>query len=68
METLFKTFKEYLYQEGKQFVVPNYQRGYKWAVKEKEDELSHVERLCDDLIKAYQEDKPDYFFAGYNSQ
>jgi hypothetical protein len=60
MKTLFKTLGEYLYQDGKYkpFIVPNYQRGYKWAVewnpKEKEGYISHVERLCDNLITAYQ--------------
>jgi uncharacterized protein with ParB-like and HNH nuclease domain len=59
-----KTLRKYLYQDGKQFVVPNYQRGYKWAVKENGNEPSHVERLCDNLITAYQENKPDYFLQG----
>lgn len=63
-KTSFKTLSEYLYQEGKTFVVPNYQRGYKWSVKEKETEPSHVEKLCDDLIKAHIDDLPEYFLQG----
>lgn len=59
-KTKFKTIKEFLYQEGKTFVIPNYQRGYKWAVKE--DQLSSIEKLCDDLQKAGKQQQ--YFLQG----
>lgn len=67
MASSFKTLREYLYQDGKTFVVPNYQRGYKWSVKsEKENtpQPSHVEKLCDDLFKAYRAERPEYFLQG----
>jgi hypothetical protein len=62
----FKTLKDYIQgddDKSKKFVIPNYQRGYKWAVKE-EGKLSHVEKLCEDLIKAYKEKKKEYFLQG----
>lgn len=58
--TVFKNIKEY-FSINKQFVIPNYQRGYKWSVK-KGDNLSALEILCDDLIKAPQDEK--YFLQG----
>jgi uncharacterized protein with ParB-like and HNH nuclease domain len=37
-KTAFKTIREFLFPEkDKEFVIPNYQRGYKWAVKDKSD-------------------------------
>jgi len=47
MNTSFKTFKT-----DKTFVVPNYQRGYKWAVKESVKSCTAVEYLLDCLISA----------------
>ena len=47
-------------------VVPNYQRGYKWAVKYKNGsvcELSAIEKLLYD-IRPYVEKKSDYFLQG----
>jgi hypothetical protein len=68
MATSFRILNDYLYQGGKEFIIPNYQRGYKWAVKESKEKSSHVEKLCDDFIKArkiYQEDnKKEYFLQG----
>jgi uncharacterized protein with ParB-like and HNH nuclease domain len=66
MATFFRTLGEYL-RKDKQFVVPNYQRGYKWAVEweePKDDYISHVDKLCGDLIKAFTEKKKDYFLQG----
>jgi hypothetical protein len=63
METKFKELRGYLYQSKKTFVVPNYQRGYKWAIKEG-DNLSAVEKLMADLIKAYNSNTPSYFIQG----
>ncbi|MBL1408702.1 DUF262 domain-containing protein [Sphingobacterium faecale] len=57
----FKSIGDYFFTQKKQFVIPNYQRGFKWAVKKKGD-LSAVEKLCVDLIKA-QRDK-NYFLQG----
>ncbi|HZL09516.1 MAG TPA: DUF262 domain-containing HNH endonuclease family protein [Prolixibacteraceae bacterium] len=59
-KTAFKTIEEFLYQENKTFVIPNYQRGYKWAVKEK-DETS-VEKLINNLISA--DKNQQYFLQG----
>lgn len=64
MASSFKTLRDYLYQPGKTFVVPNYQRGYKWSVKEDKEKPSHVEKLCDDLIEAFTKNTADYFLQG----
>lgn len=63
-KTSFKTIKEFLYQEGKTFVIPNYQRGYKWAVKEEGKNETAVEKLMDDLITASNDEKQEYFLQG----
>ena len=60
-KTVFKNIEEYFNQEKKQFVIPNYQRGYKWSVKN-DNNLSAVEKLCDDLISAPKEQ--NYFLQG----
>jgi hypothetical protein len=68
--TSFKTVNEFLYQTDKTFVVPNYQRGYKWAVQDIDDDgkkISHVEKLCADLLNAYKDfetSKQPYFLQG----
>lgn len=60
-KTAFKTIREFLFPEkDKEFVIPNYQRGYKWAVKDKRD--SAVEKLCEDLVNANKEQ--EYFLQG----
>ncbi|MCL2650237.1 MAG: DUF262 domain-containing HNH endonuclease family protein [Candidatus Azobacteroides sp.] len=64
MTATFKNLRDYLYQNDKQFVVPNYQRGYKWAVKEEVKSCTAVEYLLDCLILAYNENKTDYFLQG----
>lgn len=61
-KTAFKTIEDFLYQENKTFVVPNYQRGYKWAVIEKDKKQSAVEKLIDDLHNANKEQP--YFLQG----
>ena len=71
MSATFKTIRDYLYQENKVFVIPNYQRGYKWAVKYKgkdnEEMPSAVEKLLDDLLKAqenFENNPQSYFIQG----
>jgi len=61
----FKNLEEYLYRKDKIFTIPNYQRGYKWAVKENGNE-SAVEILLNDLISAYKEKSTlsSYFLQG----
>jgi hypothetical protein len=60
-KTAFKTIREFLFPEkDKEFVIPNYQRGYKWAVKDKSD--SAVEKLCEDLVNANKEQ--EFFLQG----
>lgn len=60
-KTAFKTIREFLFPEKeKEFVIPNYQRGYKWAVRDKSD--SAVEKLCDDLVNANKEQ--EFFLQG----
>lgn len=63
MATRFKTLKEYLYPDTGQkvFVIPNYQRGYKWAVKLAEEQTS-VEYLLDNLKSAYTSGSEQQFF------
>lgn len=45
------------------FVIPNYQRGYKWGVQNEEGKDA-VSVLLDNLIDAYKKDIPDYFIQG----
>ncbi len=61
-KTSFKNIEDFLYQEGKIFVIPNYQRGYKWSVREKDNSKTAVEQLMTDLINA--EKKQQYFLQG----
>lgn len=53
--------REYL--NKKKFIIPNYQRGYKWSVKE-DGKPSAVEVLMDDLINAYSNEYVNYFIQG----
>lgn len=62
MGTIFKTIGEY-FSSGKEFVIPNYQRGYKWAVKPSESTPSAIEVLLDDLVKNYKTNQ-SYFLQG----
>lgn len=60
-KTAFKTIREFLFPEKeKEFVIPNYRRGYKWAVRDKSD--SAVEKLCDDLVNANKQQ--EFFLQG----
>lgn len=61
-KTAFKTIEDFLYQENKTFVIPDYQRGYKWAVKENAKSLSAVEKLVDNLLNSNKEQP--YFLQG----
>ncbi len=63
MSTRFKVLKEYFYPENKQitFVIPNYQRGYKWSVKLANEQTS-VEYLMESLRVAYDSDSGQQFF------
>src|SRR6056297_1123861 len=61
-KTEFKAIGEFLLQENKTFVIPNYQRGYKWAVKEEGKNETAVEKLMDDLINA--DKNQQYFLKG----
>jgi hypothetical protein len=61
-KTAFKTMEEFLFQDNKTFVIPNYQRGYKWAVKEKEKADTAVEKLMDNLLNA--DKNQQYFLQG----
>lgn len=61
-KTAFKNIEDFLFQENKTFVIPNYQRGYKWAVKEPKQSQTAVEVLMDNLIAANREQQ--YFLQG----
>jgi len=60
MATVFKSIRRY-FDDGESFVVPNYQRGYKWAVR-RDGRPSAVEKLVDDLLE-HREDS-EYFLQG----
>ena len=64
MATKFKTLREFLYPRGKKatFEIPNYQRGYKWSVKEHDDSQSSVEYLLSGLISAWKSHPDQTFF------
>ena len=64
MATNFKTLKEYFYPDNgsKIFIIPSYQRGYKWSVKESKGETS-VEYLVSSLIKSYHNNQ-QFFLQG----
>lgn len=61
-KTAFKTIEDFLYQENKSFVIPNYQRGYKWSVKKEGNQETAVEKLLTNLIEADQ--SQNYFLQG----
>ncbi len=65
MATNFKTLKEYFYPDNgrKTFVIPNYQRGYKWSVR-LADEQTSVEYLMDSLLEAFNTPDRQYFLQG----
>ncbi len=65
MATNFKTIKEYFYPDNGHitFVVPNYQRGYKWSVR-LTDEQTSVEYLMDSLLDASKTPERQYFLQG----
>lgn len=63
--TEFKSIKEFLFQENRTFIVPNYQRGYKWAVRIKSENPTAVEKLISDLNNAFNANKQqEYFLQG----
>lgn len=63
MATFFKSLREYLYPDNgrKKFVIPNYQRGYKWSVRLK-NEQTPVEYLIENLLSAYNSKSDQQFF------
>lgn len=65
MATNFKTLKEYFYPDNghRTFVVPNYQRGYKWSVRF-DNEQTSVEYLMDSLLEAFKTPERQYFLQG----
>jgi hypothetical protein len=60
----FKTILEY-FSLGKPFIIPYYQRGYKWSLQDNEDRgKKHLEVLLDDLLNEFLHDATDYFLQG----
>ena len=55
------TIKHY-FKKGT-FVIPNYQRGYKWGVPDKNGQDA-VSILMDSLITAYKDEAEEYFIQG----
>lgn len=63
-KTQFKRLRNYIYDEHPLFVIPNYQRGYKWSVKPK-DKDSSLEHLLLDLVEEFVSNpNNDYFLQG----
>ncbi|MBR5640316.1 MAG: DUF262 domain-containing protein [Muribaculaceae bacterium] len=66
--TQFKRLKNYIYDDHPLFVIPNYQRGYKWSVKQKDK--SSLEHLLLDLVERFNgyignpNSDYDYFLQG----
>ena len=59
----FVTVREY-FQKGK-FVVPCYQRGYKWSLLKNNDDKTHLDQMLIDIQKAYGQDKDQpYYLQG----
>lgn len=67
MTTRFKTLREFLHPKGTsaEVTVPDYQRGYKWAVKRDAKTPSSAEHLLNGLLDAWN-NNPDqqYFLQG----
>ena len=62
--TQFKRLRSYIYENHPLFVIPNYQRGYKWSVKSKGKESS-LEHLLLDLVDEFVKNpNSDYFLQG----
>lgn len=62
--TQFKRLRNYIYDDHPLFVIPNYQRGYKWSVKPKDKESS-LEHLLLDLVEEFTSNpNSDYFLQG----
>ena len=59
-----RNIREYI--SGKTFVIPNYQRGYKWGVPRKNEKdgenTCSVQRLLNNILQA--KEKPEYFIQG----
>lgn len=62
-KTAFKNLDDYFNNDNKVFIIPNYQRGYKWAVRKKGESDSAVEKLVKDLLIASVNDNK-FFFQG----
>lgn len=62
--TQFKRLRNYIYEDHPLFVIPNYQRGYKWSVKPKGKDSS-LEHLLLDLLDGFVKNpNSDYFLQG----
>ena len=62
--TQFKRLSSYIYDEHPLFVIPNYQRGFKWSVKPK-DKDSSLEHLLHNLVDEFRVNpNNDYFLQG----
>lgn len=57
-----KTVREYM-DGNNTFVIPNYQRGYKWGVPDSNGNCA-VSVLMDDLITAFKNEAESYFLQG----
>ena len=51
------------YFQNETFVIPNYQRGYKWGIKDSDGQCA-VSVLMDDLLNAKANNKTEYFVQG----
>jgi len=62
-ENSFRTIKEY-FEQTKEFIIPNYQRGFKWGVPHGATNECSISILMDDLINAFKNNMPEYFLQG----
>lgn len=59
----FVTVREY-FQQGK-FVVPCYQRGYKWSLFKNTEGRTHLKQMLEDIKEAFEQDQNhDYYLQG----
>ncbi|MDP4268284.1 MAG: DUF262 domain-containing protein [Bacteroidota bacterium] len=66
-ESTIKTIREY-FEGNHTFVIPNYQRGYKWGVPSKRENNEEGEEavgvLMESLLNAFSQDLNEYFLQG----
>ena len=49
------------FKKGSKFIIPSYQRGYKWGIKYPKDDKTSMDVFCDSLIDAFKRRDSEYF-------